>query len=54
MVFKGIERKAGKPDALVRAAWYRRGGGVRETAERSLDGGKTWKTEFDILFKPHK
>jgi len=54
MVFKGVERKAGKPDALVRAAWYRQGDGVRETAERSLDGGKTWKTEFDILFKPHQ
>lgn len=54
MVFKGLERKAGKLDALVRVAWYRQGGGVRETAERSLDGGKTWKTEFDILFKPHR
>jgi hypothetical protein len=54
MVFKGIERKAGKPDALVRAVWYRQGKGVRETAERSLDGGKTWKSEFDILFKPRK
>jgi len=54
MVFKGIERKAGKPDARVRAVWYRQGDGVRETAERSLDGGKTWKTEFDILFKPHR
>jgi hypothetical protein len=54
MVFKGVEKKAGKPDALVRAAWYRQGEDVRETAERSLDGGKTWKIEFDILFKPHK
>ena len=54
MVFEGVERKAGKPDALVRAAWYRQGDGVRETAERSLDGGKTWKIEFDIVFKPHK
>lgn len=54
MVFRGVERKAGKPDALVRAVWCRQGDGVRETAERSLDGGKTWKTEFDILFKPHK
>jgi len=54
MVFKGVERKVGKPDALVLAAWYRQGDGVRETAERSLDGGKTWKTEFDILFKPHE
>ena len=54
MVFKGVERKVGKPDALVRAVWYRQGDGVREAAERSLDGGKTWKTEFDILFKPHE
>ncbi|MBN8736190.1 MAG: hypothetical protein J0H27_07970 [Xanthomonadales bacterium] len=54
MVFEGVERKAGKPDALVRAAWYRQGDGVRETATRSLDGGKTWQPEFDILFKPHK
>ena len=53
MVFKGVERKAGKLDALVRVAWYRQGDGVRETAERSLDGGKSWEPEFDILFKPH-
>lgn len=53
MVFKGVERKVGKPDVLVRAAWHRQGDGVRETAERSVDGGKTWKTAFDILFKPH-
>ena len=54
MVFNGVEKKVGKPDAQVRVAWYRQGGGVRETAERSLDGGKTWKPEFDILFKPHR
>jgi hypothetical protein len=54
MVFKGVERKVGKPEALVRAIWYRQGNDVRETAERSLDGGKTWKPEFDILFKPHR
>jgi hypothetical protein len=53
MVFEGIERKAGAPDARVRVSWYRQGDGVRETAERSLDGGKTWKIGFDILFKPH-
>lgn len=54
MAFRGVERKAGKPDALVRAVWYRQGDGVRETAERSLDGGRTWTTAFDILFKPHR
>lgn len=54
MVFNGVEKKVGKPDAQVRVAWYMQGGGVRETAERSLDGGKTWKPEFDIIFRPHK
>lgn len=54
MVFTGVERKAGKPDAPVRVVWYRQGNGVRETAERSPDGGKTWQSEFDILFTPHK
>jgi hypothetical protein len=54
LVFQGVERKVGKPDAQVRVAWYPQGDGVRETAERSLDGGKIWKPEFDILFKPHK
>ena len=53
MVFEGVQRKAGKPDARVRVAWYRQGGDVRETAQRSMDSGKTWKPEFDILFKPH-
>jgi hypothetical protein len=54
LVFQGVERKVGKPDAQVRVTWYPQGDGVRETAERSLDGGRTWTPEFDILFKPHK
>src|SRR5262249_35396669 len=29
-------------------------GGVRETAETSSDGGKTWKPAFDMVFKKHK
>lgn len=45
-------QSAGGP-SLLRGIWYRQGDGVRETAVRSTDGGKTWKPEFDILFRPH-
>ncbi len=43
----------GKPVQL-RGVWTRVEGGVRETAERSGDGGKTWQPLFDIVFRPHK
>ncbi|MBS0432896.1 MAG: hypothetical protein JSS21_10915 [Proteobacteria bacterium] len=53
MVFTGEQRtKDGKP-SLLRGVWYVQGNGVRETATRSLDGGRTWQPVFDILFKPH-
>lgn len=45
--------KDGKP-SFLRVVWYQQGDGVRETATRSIDSGKTWKPMFDILFKPHK
>jgi hypothetical protein len=38
----------------VRAAWIPEKDGVRETAEASSDGGKTWKPMFDIMFRAHK
>jgi hypothetical protein len=54
LVFTGAQKtKDGKP-TLLRGVWYRQGDGVRETATRSLDGGKTWQPVFDILFKPHR
>lgn len=54
MVFTGAqETKDGKP-SLLRGMWYVQGDGVRETATRSLDGGKTWQPVFDILFRPHR
>ena len=53
LVFTGEQRtRDGKP-SLLRGVWYRQGEGVRETATRSLDGGKTWQPVFDIVFKPH-
>ncbi|MGH8212661.1 MAG: hypothetical protein ACREPP_05460 [Rhodanobacteraceae bacterium] len=54
MVFTGSQRtKDGKP-SLLRGAWYRQGKNVRETATRSLNGGKTWQPVFEIVFKPHR
>jgi hypothetical protein len=54
MVFTGPQRTRDGQPSLLRGVWYRQGDGVRETATRSLDGGKTWQPVFDILFKPHK
>ena len=39
---------------LWRAVWIPQGGEVRETAETSSDGGKTWKQRFDIVFRKHR
>jgi hypothetical protein len=39
--------------SLVRGIWIPQRGSVRETAQRSRDGGKTWEPLFDIVFRPH-
>ena len=39
---------------LQRVSWTPQGGGVRETALQSRDGGKSWTPLFDILFRPHR
>jgi hypothetical protein len=36
-----------------RVSWEPWQGGVREVCEGSRDGGKTWTTLFDILFRRH-
>jgi hypothetical protein len=52
MILSGVfHTMAGEP--LVRGLWTV-DGGVRETAEKSTDGGKTWKPWFDLVFRPHK
>lgn len=40
--------------SLLRGVWTPLKGSVRETAERSVDHGKTWTPVFDIVFRPHK
>lgn len=52
MVLSGTD-PAFSPPRLVRGVWYRVAEGVRETADRSSDGGRSWQPWFDILFRRH-
>lgn len=54
IVLTAHEKAADGTASLLRAAWRRQGTSVRETAERSADGGKTWAPAFDIVFRPHR
>ncbi len=53
MVLRATETTAAGP-VLWRAVWIPQGAEVRETAETSSDGGKSWKPKFDIVFRKHK
>jgi hypothetical protein len=53
MAFRATEQTARGP-VLWRAVWIPRGNEVRESAETSTDGGKTWKQKFDIVFRKHR
>jgi hypothetical protein len=37
----------------IRGTWKPEAGRVRETAVRSLNGGKSWEPWFDLAFRPH-
>jgi hypothetical protein len=52
MTLTGVEHAANGKDKLVRGIWKPMKGGVRETAHKSEDGGKTWQPWFDIVFRP--
>lgn len=54
MVLSGVDHLAGGKSQRVRGIWKPVKGGVRETAVTSIDGGKTWKPWFDLLFRPHQ
>ncbi|MGB8580747.1 MAG: hypothetical protein WCD47_07985 [Candidatus Sulfotelmatobacter sp.] len=53
MVLTGTDRTAEGRERLVRGIWKAEGAGVRETAVRSPDGGRTWKPWFDLIFRVH-
>lgn len=38
----------------IRAVWWKDGATVREKAETTQDGGTSWETLFDIVFRPHR
>lgn len=52
MVLSATETTADGKEKQVRGVWKSIGGGVRETAVTSMDGGKTWIPWFDLLFRP--
>ena len=54
MVLSGVDHPAGDGERQVRGIWKPVTGRVRETAVISMDGGKTWKPWFDLVFRPHK
>jgi hypothetical protein len=54
MVLSGPDRAADGTPSVLRAIWWKEGADVREKAERSTDGGKTWTPVFDIVFRSHR
>lgn len=39
---------------LIRGVWKSQAGGVRETAYKSKDDGRTWTLDFDVFFKRYR
>jgi len=54
LVLNATERTPDGTDKMIRGTWKQVDSGVRETAVTSLDGGKTWKPWFDLMFRAHK
>jgi hypothetical protein len=54
MVLAGVDRTSSGEERYVHGIWKPADDGVRETAFTSTDGGKTWKSWFDLMFRPHK
>ena len=52
MALEGEDRTADGKERHVRGIWKPVSVGVRETAVTSVDGGKTWKPWFDLMFRP--
>jgi hypothetical protein len=54
MVLIARESKPHGTSSLLRGIWWAEGRNVREKADRSTDGGKTWTPVFDMVFRPHR
>lgn len=53
MRLNAVEHLDANKERQTRALWKAEAGGVRETAVRSVDGGKNWDSWFDLMFRPH-
>ena len=53
MMFNGSYLGDDGKNTLIRALWWPVRDGVRERAEISADGGKSWQPSFDLIFHPH-
>jgi hypothetical protein len=54
MILTATEHDRKGDSSLLRGTWIPQRGSVRETAQRSRDGGATWEPVFDIVFRPHR
>jgi ketosteroid isomerase-like protein len=54
LTLQGSQISADGREEKLSGVWSPQDGGVRETAQTSADGGKTWRPLFDILFRRHK
>lgn len=54
MTLTATEHNADGSTSLLRGVWWVEGNAVRERADRSRDGGKTWLLVFDMVFRPHR
>jgi ketosteroid isomerase-like protein len=53
IVLNATEHLPDGGDRQVQGTWKAVADGVRETAVRSTDGGRTWTLWFDLMFRPH-
>jgi hypothetical protein len=51
MVLSGSYRGMNGEETRVRGTWRRDGSEVQETTRISTDGGNTWRTWFDLVFR---
>ncbi|HLJ85349.1 MAG TPA: nuclear transport factor 2 family protein [Candidatus Angelobacter sp.] len=51
MTLKGTDRTPTGEERRVHVVWKAVESGVRESAVTSIDGGKTWKPWFDLMFR---
>ena len=54
LILEGDSHQRNGTTVRMRITWKIQDKGVRESAVRSTDGGKTWSPAFDVLFLAHK